>query len=562
MRSPSKASTTGSNQRQVVVRRLAGPTSVFVALVTAMAFVVAPASATKTHLFKEFFGPIAQPTFSLPQSVTVDESTGEILVMDANAQTISRYNPDGTPADFSGLGTNVIDGIGNGECATVPADCDQTPENGLSFGSPSESQIAVDNSSTATDGNIYVTQSSPNLINVFSDEGKYLGQLSAAGATPFNEACGVAVDPSGAVYVGDYNNGIHKFVPGANPPVDADNTATFSSVTQPCALAAGAGPTAGSLFAVQYNGPLSKLSSGTGEVEYVVSPDTTRTVTVDPLTGYVYAIVNGATIKAFDASGAGAAITVANAAPGNGDFLGIAVRASTGELYLSRANTDRVEVFGPPVPLPEVTTAAASNLDKESVTLNGTVNPGGAALEECKFEYGLTVSYGQIAPCAEALGTIGSGTSPVPVHADITDLSIATAYHYRLVAKNENGLVNGEDETAQTAGPVLADVWTDDVIRTEATLKATINPEGNPTTYRVEWGPDATYGQSTPEVAVGSDDTVHVVSRTLGGLAPGTTYHWRIVVTNSAAVNEGPDSRLHHLSTACAGNELPKPGFP
>jgi hypothetical protein len=253
------------------------------ALLAALAMSASPASARKLHLFKEVFGSAAQPkdqTFAL----TVDQSSGDILVMRVglgSPTAIKRYNPDGTPHNFSALGTNAIDG---------KEGPDETPQAGLSFGGSTESQIAVDNSGTATDGNIYVTQGFPNLINIFSSSGAYLGQLTAAGATSFSEACGVAVDSSGAVYVGDYTSGIHKFVPSANPPINTDHVATFTTTTQPCTLAAGTGPTAGFLFPARYQGAISKIDSSTGELKYTVSPTQylTVAVAVDPGTGHVY----------------------------------------------------------------------------------------------------------------------------------------------------------------------------------------------------------------------------------------------------------------------------------
>jgi hypothetical protein len=316
-------------------RRLALPVSVFAAL-TALMVVAIPASASKTHGFKETFGSAAQPSFTSARGIAVDQSTGDVLVMDAGSPpSIKRYNPDGTAANFSGLGTNVIDGEGTGNCATVPADCDQTPQNGLSFASANESQLAVDNSGTATDGNIYVTQGSPNAINIFSSEGKSLGQLTAAGVTGFSEACGVAVDPSGAVYVGDYSSGIKKFVPAANPPVNADHVATFTSVSSPCTLAAGAGATAGFLFPATYGGPIEKIDSGTGELKYTVSSDSNTTVSVDPGSGHVYAATES-TIKEFDASGAGSA-SLASSVSLASRANGVAVRGSSGDVYVSRS---------------------------------------------------------------------------------------------------------------------------------------------------------------------------------------------------------------------------------
>jgi hypothetical protein len=635
VRSDAKAPTAGSTQRQA--RRLVLPLAVFAALVALMV-VAFPASAAKIRLFKETFGSAAQPSFGNAQGIAVDQSTGDVLVMDAGGTpSIKRYNPDGTAANFPALGTNVIDGQGSG---------DETPQGGLSFSSYSESQIAVDNSGGATDGDIYVTQGFPNVINIFSETGEYLGQLSEkSSGGPFSEACGVAVDPSGAVYVGDYSSGIHKFVPAANPPVNADYTTSFSSVTNPCTLAAGAGPSAGFLFAAGFINSISKLDSSTGEVKYEVSPGSNTTVSVDPNTGNVFAATES-TIKEFDASGAGSATSVSSFTLAS-RAQGVAVNGSSGDIYVSRSGAVavNVEVFGAAfVTFPDVTTTAASGItptkatlngtvnpdgveltecffeygkpavaDYEqtvpcvetpatigagtspvavhadisalqangtaykfrlvaanangsvngsnqsfttldsvittaasavtptSATLNGTVNPDGMALTECEFEWGVTTSYGETAPCVPSAAGVGSGTSPVAVHADLSGLEVGTVYHYRLRAANANGPILGQDLSLQTLGPVIKDSWSEGVTFTEAILKAQVNPAGLPSTFHFEYGTTTSYGQSTAEKALGSDEADHTVGAFLEGLQPATTYHYRVVATNSIGTAEGPD---------------------
>jgi hypothetical protein len=520
------------------------------ALLAAMALTAVPASATKTHKFKETFGSAAQPTFGEARGSAVDTSTGDLLVMDASSPpSIKRYNPDGTPANFSGLGTNVIDGEGTGNCATVPADCDQTPQNGLGFANANESQIAVDNSGGATAGNIYVTQSSPNAINVFSKEGKYLGQLTESSGGSFSEACGVAVDSAGSVYVGDLTGGIHKYVPAANPPVNADNTANFTTTNEPCTLAAGVGPTAGFLFPAERNGAISKIDSSTGELKYTVSPSSYTTVSVDPATGHVYGVSNSSGVDILDASGAASASKLGSFAVGVSVFAGVALRDSAEGAYATPSGSGvQVRVYGPLITLVDVTTGSASSVEPTSATLNGTVNPDGQALTECVFEWGPVKrptepgsGSVQTAPCVPNPAGIGSGTSPVPVSAAISGLEVGKAYQFRLTAANSNGPISGSFQTFQTTGPVIDRVWSETVTFTEAGLKARVNPEGEATTYKFLWGPTSAYGNETTLTGAGSDSSYHVVSAFLEGLSPGTTYHYRLVVANSASAKESKD---------------------
>ncbi len=510
-------------------RRLSwGPALIVGAALLGLGFAADPASAAKLHLFQEIFGSAAQPAFTTPRSIAVNQSTGDVLVMDAGGTpSIKRFNPDGSPADFTALGTNVIDGKGVG---------DETPQNGLGFASASESQIAVDSSGTATDGNIYVTQGSPNLINIFSSDGTYLGQLTKAGTTTnLSEACGVAVDSTGTVYVGDFTGGIRKYVPSGSPPVNTDHTATITTVTQPCVLAAGAGASAGFLFPARFNGPISKIDSATGEVKYTVSAGSYTAVTFDPGTGALYG-ATGSTINEFSPAGTSSAQLLASAKLAS-SAQGLAVRGSSGEIYASRSSGLQLEVFEPAVvTFPDVVTGSATENTGLTMTFNGSVNPDGASLTTCLFEYGETNSYGQVVPCAESPAAIGNGNAPVAVHAEVSGLSFSTIYHFRLVAGNAVGSVNGANNSAKAAGPpIVGAQWASGVTQGEATLMAAIDPNGLATTAWLEWGVDASYGNVSTLIDIGSGSPGTTVSVPLEGLEPGVKYHYRFVATNSAS---------------------------
>jgi hypothetical protein len=77
----------------------------------------------------------------------------------------------------------------------------------------------------------------------------------------------------------------------------------------------------------------------------------------------------------------------------------------------------------------------------------GSINPEGASVLSCAFEYGPRTSYGQSAPCSQAPG---AGKTPVAVSAQITGLAPGTLYHYRLLAANSDGTSYGSDETFTT----------------------------------------------------------------------------------------------------------------
>ncbi len=88
---------------------------------------------------------------------------------------------------------------------------------------------------------------------------------------------------------------------------------------------------------------------------------------------------------------------------------------------------------------------------------------------------------------------------------------------------------------------------------TEARLNGWIDPNGQPTTYRFEYGPDASYGTSLPAgpgTDTGSGASPVSVSRQLTGLQPGATYHYRVVAEYSGGSVASPDQTFSTRTAA------------
>jgi Divergent InlB B-repeat domain len=99
---------------------------------------------------------------------------------------------------------------------------------------------------------------------------------------------------------------------------------------------------------------------------------------------------------------------------------------------------------------PAVTTGGASSATQTGATVSGTVNPNGANVSDCHFQYGTTTAYGSVAACG---ASPGAGTSAAGVSAALSGLAAGTTYHYRLVATNGGGTTNGADATFSTSSP-------------------------------------------------------------------------------------------------------------
>lgn len=76
---------------------------------------------------------------------------------------------------------------------------------------------------------------------------------------------------------------------------------------------------------------------------------------------------------------------------------------------------------------------------------------------------------------------------------------------------------------------------------TSATLRATVNPNGLATKAYFEYGTTTGYGTKTAEINVGSGSTPVEVSQPISGLTKNTTYHYRVVASNSSGTSQGAD---------------------
>jgi hypothetical protein len=75
-----------------------------------------------------------------------------------------------------------------------------------------------------------------------------------------------------------------------------------------------------------------------------------------------------------------------------------------------------------------------------------------------------------------------------------------------------------------------------------ATVRAKVDPHGLATEYRFDYGTTTAYGALTPSAPAGSGTQEAAVAQTIGGLAPFTTYHYRVIATSSAGTAIGQDA--------------------
>ncbi|MFH0888085.1 MAG: hypothetical protein V1871_02615 [Planctomycetota bacterium] len=111
----------------------------------------------------------------------------------------------------------------------------------------------------------------------------------------------------------------------------------------------------------------------------------------------------------------------------------------------------------PPPPPPTCTTNPATNVNYNSATLNGTVNPNGYSTT-VYFQYGITATPPSYTDTTVAQA-IGSGNTNIAVAVDISALSSNTVYNFRCVATNSEGTTT--QGTNRTFGNWLRTIFAD-----------------------------------------------------------------------------------------------------
>src|SRR5947207_5286069 len=208
-------------------------------------------------------------------------------------------------------------------------------------------------------------------------------------------------------------------------------------------------------------------------------------------------------------------------------------------------NAVTLSATGPAV----VITNPATLIASFSATLNGSVDPHGLTTT-VYFQYGTTTNYG-----STTLSQIKTGNTYQNLTANISGLTASTTYHFRLVAVNNAGTIYGTDRTFATltpTGPPVVTTSSATIIASfSATLNGSVDPHGLTTTVYFQYGTTTSYG-STSASQRKTGDTYQAVTDRNSVVRGSTTYHFRIVATNSAGTVYGSDRTFTTLSATGA----------
>jgi DNA-binding beta-propeller fold protein YncE len=494
----------------------------------------ASAVAKEVHVYNSSFGKEGSGSgeFNGPMGIAVNDTTHDVYVVDSGNNRVEEFNSTGSNVlcEFNGF----------------PG----APEG--AFSDPFE--IAIDNSSNPLDPSkedVYVIDRGHGVIDKFSSSCAYQGQLTGkdtpGGVFEPGEVApraieGVAVDPSGTVWVSISKGQIYSFTDEPENKYSSVRETSFGVVE---GLAVDAED---DLYLHTGGGVFAKITSS-GET--LISPfggdEKAYRVAVDPSTGEVYLDNLGEAVEAFDLDGAPIESCLKSSLGCFGSGLlpfskGVAVDTSNGTVYATDQLLNNVSIFEG-ITLPSVIVDAVSEQQPRGVTLNGEVNPEDLPVASCVFEYGTGTSYEHSVPCSPS--SLGSGLAFVRVNARLEGLQPETKYHYRLVAKNAAPVSNPSLDDEFFTGPLLEGEYASDVASNSATLHVPVDPNGAETHYYLQYGQTAEYEAYAPAVPPGKDigSTVGTqnVSVHLQNLESGTTYHYRFVVMQDGEIFAEPD---------------------
>ena len=502
---------------------------------------------------------------SEPHGIAVSSSTGDVFIVNRNNQRVDRFSGEG---QFErGWGEGVADGV-----MQAPQTCTLICFAGLSGSGAGEFNfaegVALDEVSAGP--GVYVADQVQNhRVQKFSPEGTFIlmfggevnktkdetpgateaekdvctaasGNVCKAGTTgtgngQFGQTLGaVAVDSEGAVYVADVDR-VQKFSPSG---------AYIGQLSLPGAgdVEQVAVDSAKNVY-VRSNGVpgVRKFSEAGTELGAARDPGgQARSIAVGPLDELF--VGDGISLGAhhiLEYSPTGTQLASFDSEAQDAAQRGMAYGESVGGLYVLGVSS--VHVVAPPSPGPLVLRQSGEAIGTTSATLAAVVNPEGPEATSVHFEYGTASLERSTTP--HALG--GGPFEDQTVNAQITGLQPGTTYRFRAVATNALGqTANGPERTFETLPAVSIDGEpVTHLSQTSVRLGAELNPHGLPTEYHFEYGTSASYGAVVPmpDASAGSGSADTSVAVEVQGLAPGTTYHFRVVAHNSLGAVQGED---------------------
>ena len=454
--------------------------------------------------------------------IAVDDSTGDVYVVDHGNSRVEKFDASGnylsqftgveTPAgSFSGYSVAV-----NNSCAIYELTGSECAE------------IFPDN------GDVYVVDSGHEVVDIFDSDGKYVSQITGpSSSVPFTEQLvGVAIGPQSNIWVAESTKILHfnregEFVAsfGVDGYIDYNGLAVDEQ--RNAYIAEDGGRLKRFNVAGEENSEFPSEFENNAFIGYLVA--------VNRLTNNVIVGSRSTDVELPPFSKGGVIVQEFGKGVAGGYGYGIAVNDFTQTFYSTLGNT--VSIYPEATPAKILSSGVAESRRSTAAVL-GEIEPEGSSMRY-RVDYGETSKYGQHSLEFE----VAASNNVQAVQLGLEGLAPGKTYHYALQVSNPAGTTVGSDgtfTTAEATPPTAVTGGTSNVGLTTATVSGTIDPEGLETSYELDFGTDTTYGTSIYGEAGASSEPTEL-SVPLQNLAPGATYHYRLIAINSDGRTYGAD---------------------
>ncbi len=517
-----------------------------------------------------------------PQGVAVDNETGRLYVADKDNNRVDVFESDG--AFVMAFGWGVDSGAKELQSCTTASKCQPAVAGSGAGQFNGPTWIAVDNDPSSPSRHSVYVGTDNFRVQKFTSTGEFIEALGEKGKGPCQlerESDPIAVGPEGKLYVADsyeagaLSNFVNRVVvfdaagkclggeevdPLFEGPSATIRSLAVDSGANFYVTVAGAGgvirkfdPSGTLLYELGEGGEAEGIAVDAADRLFAKQnvQQKTKSALVSFITEYDS---SGSILKRFNYG-------ALRAVPGLA-----AHQSATGDLYASRQATgvEYLSLPSGPALVPEPCKVKPATLGNTKATLQAEVNPEGKATS-FHFEYVDEESFekegGFASPNTKKTAeseSIGSDFELHEASALANDGVVPeTTYRCRIVATNADGSTTGEEGSFTTLEPLeIGDTTVSAVGTEEATLNATVNPLGIPTTTAYfEYVTEATYLKDIAELGpehgfdhaskapnldaeekpidYGAGESFKAGSAHLTGLKPGTSYRFHIVATDA-----------------------------
>jgi hypothetical protein len=428
--------------------------------------------AARGHAFEKTFSEpcLAEPcngALKEPAGLAVNEATGQVYVVDKGANRVARFSSGGSyEAEFNGSGTLPGEGKAAGSNPGETGSGTFNAPDGIAIDNTcarvATSELEACETADPSHGDIYVVDTGNGVVDKYAANGAYIGQISENGEGRFTRTLdGAAVGAHGEVWVYQENRVLNGYVNLIANEFSGTLEVKFETSTfgRP-----GVAVDSKGRFYVRHTlgvdavGRVAQADSVGKVLQEEVDNEKSTAVAVDSSNDVVF-IDNIKTIGVF--TPAGELVERLGEEKGEehlAEGAGVAVSAAAESVYVADAAAKQIVVFGPVQPsAPSIESQSASEILPNSATLSAEINPRsepGEAATEYRVEFGACAGacsesgYEASAPVPE--GRIAPDFEVHPVSVPITNLKANTTYHFRVVARNVRGPVEGPEGTFTT----------------------------------------------------------------------------------------------------------------